>query len=127
MDILQYSLEDKTFSKEEVEFFAIAKDIKSKIESNYLVFDKDTSELRPSTYKDYCLILDRNSSFDLAKKIFSYFEIPLTLYKDEDLNQSYDIFIIYHLFSFLVHIYHQDFNQEFTYSFVKYSRCHYWQ
>lgn len=122
MDILQYSLEDKTFSKEEVEFFAIAKDIKSKIENNYLVFDKDTSELRPSTYKDYCLILDRNSSFDLAKKIFSYFEIPLTLYKDEDLNQSYDIFIIYHLFSFLVHIYHQDFNQEFTYSFVSLAR-----
>lgn len=122
MDIFTYSLQDKQFSKEEVEFFKVAQDINKKIQEGYLVFDKDTSELRPCTYKDFCLILDRNSSFDLAKKIFSYFDIPLSLYKDEELNQSYDMALFYHLFSFLVHIYQKNYDAEFTYAFVGLSR-----
>ena len=122
MDIIEYSKKDKNFSNEEIEFFTIAEDIKKKIENSYPVFDKETGELRPSTFKDYCLILDRNSSFDLAKKIFSYFEIPLTLYKDEELNQSYDIYIIYHMFSFLTHLYKKDYKDDYSYSFVSLAR-----
>ena len=122
MEILNYTLEEKSYSKEEVEFFTIAQDIQKKIHCGYQVLDKDSMELRPCTFKDFCLILDRNSSFDLAKKIFSYFDIPLSLYKDEELNQSYDMAIFYHLFSFLVHIYQKKYDREFSYAYVGLAR-----
>ena len=38
--------------------------------------------------------MDRTSDFDLYKKIFEYMGIPLTLYKDDKLNTSDNIYII---------------------------------
>ena len=122
MDVLTYSCEETTYSKEEIEFFTIAQDINQKLQENYQVFDKDTLELRPATYKDFCLILDRNSSFDLAKKIFAYFDIPLSLYKDEELNQSDNIYLVKHLLSFLLHMKRKVYDEDYAYSFVSIAR-----
>ena len=70
------------FSKEEIEAFIIANDIKKKVENKYQIFDKDELVLRNAEYNDFVILMDRTSSFDLYKKIFEYMHIPLTLYKD---------------------------------------------
>ena len=71
-EILNYKYEDKTYTKEEIEIFTIATDIKNKIESHYKVFDKDNMIVRDIEYKDFCIIMDRNTEFPKYKKIFEY-------------------------------------------------------
>ena len=127
MIIYTYNTDSKEYSKEEIEIFAIAKDILEKIEHNYPVLDKNTNTLRPVTYKDFCIIMDRNSTFDLTKKIFEFLSIPLSLYKDEELNNGYDIYIIKNILNLLIHLKERNFNQEFRYSLVSIARSFLYQ
>ena len=76
MEIYTYEYDKSIgFTKEEIEAFTIAKDIRNKIDNNYQVFDKDTSLLRNIKYDDFAIIMDRSTTFDLYKKIFNYFMI----------------------------------------------------
>ena len=61
----------RTYRPEEIEAFIIANDIQKKVESHYQVYDKDNHELRNIAYNDFSILLDRKTSFDLYKKIFS--------------------------------------------------------
>ena len=60
------------YNKEEIEAFIIAKDIIDKYNGQYKVFDKDRGVLRNIIYNDFSIIIDRATSFELYKKIFSY-------------------------------------------------------
>ena len=122
MIIYTYNAETKEYTKEEIEIFAIAKDILEKIKCNYSVLDKNTNTLRPVTYKDFCIIMDRNSTFDLTKKIFEFLGIPLSLYKDEELNNGYDIYIIKNILTLLIHLKNRNYDQEFRYVFTSLAR-----
>jgi ATP-dependent helicase/nuclease subunit A len=53
--------EDDIHSNEEIEAFIIANDINNKINNKYLVFDNE--QLRPATYKDFCILMDRTNNF----------------------------------------------------------------
>ena len=119
MEIYQYEY-DKTigFTKEEIEAFMIAQDIKEKIDKNYQIFDKDTSELRKIKYDDFAIIMDRATNFDLYKKIFNYFSIPTTLLKDEKMNEESDILVINNVIRFLIKINKKEVDTEFKYLFV---------
>ena len=101
--VLEYE-EDEKYTNAEIEIFAIAKDIKEKIDSKYQVFNKDDKVLRDITYNDFVILMDRTTDFDLYKKIFEYVGIPLTLYKDDKLNNSDDIYIIKNILDFIVKI-----------------------
>ena len=68
LKILNYYYEDKKYSKEEIEIFTIANDIKNKINNKYQVLDKKTNTLRNINYNDFCIIMDRGSEFDKYKK-----------------------------------------------------------
>ena len=127
MIIYTYSTDSKEYSKEEIEIFAIAKDISEKITMKYPVLDKNTTTLRPVTYKDFCIIMDRNSTFDLTKKIFEFLGIPLSLYKDEELNNGYDIYIIKNLLNLVIHLKERNYHQEFRYSLVSIARSFLYQ
>ena len=73
MEVYNYQKDSsKKFKEEEIEATIIAKDIIEKVESKYLVFDKDTKILRPIEYKDFVILLDRSKQFSLYKKIFEY-------------------------------------------------------
>lgn len=101
MDILTYDNNDE-YKKEEIEIFTIANDIKKKIDSNYLIYDKDESIVRKLEYKDIVILMDRATNFELYKKIFEYLNIPLTLYKDELINDNVDISIIKNIIGFMI-------------------------
>ncbi len=96
MEIYHYDKDNdllKKFKKEEIEAFIIARDIKEKVENHYQIFDKDEKILKDITYNDFSILIDRSTNFELYKKIFLYFNIPLSIYKDETLTNS-DIFSV---------------------------------
>ncbi len=123
--ILEYDdTKDKKYSKEEIEIFAIAKDIKDKISSKYQVFNKDDKVLRDITYNDFVILMDRTTDFDLYKKIFEYVGIPLTLYKDDKLNNSDDIYILKNIIDYIVKINLKEFDTEFKYDYISIARSY---
>jgi len=124
MEILEYPHANKEFQKEEIEIFTIAKDILNKVKNNYPVYNKDTEEIHPATWSDFVIIMDRNSTFDLTKKIFEYFKIPLSMYKDEELNESMDLYILKNLITLLLSIKEHKKNNEFKYAFTSIARSY---
>lgn len=127
-EVLEYQKpEDKQYSQAEIEIFTIAKDIKNKINSNYQVFDKDEKVLRNISYKDFVILMDRSSDFDLYKKIFEYEGIPLTVYKDPSLNNSDDIYILKNIIDYIVKINLKEFDKEYRYDFTSIARSYLYQ
>lgn len=123
MSILRYPYERGVeFSKEEIEAFMIAKDIEKKVSSGYLVFDKETSALRPSSYQDYVILMDRTTNFELYKKIFEYLKIPLSIHKDEVLTNEIDSLVLKNLLCLIKKIKEKSYDLEFKYYFMSVAR-----
>lgn len=123
MSILRYPFEKGSeFSKEEIEAFMIVKDIREKVTNGYLVFDKETASLRPSTYQDYVILMDRTTNFELYKKIFEYLKIPLSIHKDEVLTNEIDSLVLKNLLCLIKKIKEKSFDIEFKYYFTSVSR-----
>ena len=110
------------FSKEEIEIFTIANDIKDKVNNKYQVFDKDKCILRDITYNDFVILMDRTSKFDLYKKIFGYLKIPLTKYTDTSITNESDTAIIKNIISLIINTYQNNYLTEFKYSFTSIAR-----
>ena len=121
-EVYTYDYKDSEFSKEEIEIFIIANDIKNKVESKYQVFDKDELILRDITYNDFVILIDRSTSFDLYKKIFEYVGIPLSILKDEKLNTDIDITILKNLINFIIKVKKKEYDTEFKYLFTSITR-----
>ncbi len=123
LEIYEYPLpNDKYFKKEEIEAFIIANDILDKIKNHYQVFDKDEKKLRDITFKDFSIIIDRSSSFELYQKIFLYKHIPLSVYKDEYLTNSSLFLVIKNIFRLIAFVYDHDMGKEMTYAFLSVGR-----
>ena len=123
-EILNYKYENKTYTKEEIEIFTIATDIKNKIESHYKVFDKDNLIVRNIEYRDFCIIMDRNTEFSKYKKIFECMQIPLTLYQDEVLTLEQDILVLKNIMNFIIKISKKEYDTEFKYCFTSIARSY---
>ncbi len=123
LEVLEYEVDKESeFSKEEIEIFAIAKDIKEKVDNKYQVFDKSKKILKDVKYSDFVILMDRTTNFDLYKKIFEYLGIPLTLYKDETLNNSDDIYIIKNIIELIIKINTNTYDTQFKYDFISVAR-----
>lgn len=118
IDVLNYkNLFDKNkkfYSKAELEAFIIANDIKEKIESNYKVFDtKDINTgLRSCKFSDFCILMPSSTNFSLYKKVFEYFKIPLTVFKNESLIDGDEIYTLKNLLMFINSIYNSTFDEK---------------
>ena len=121
LEILSYD-KDGYFSNEEIESFLIARDIENKIKSGYEVIDKKTGKLRKAKYSDFCIIMDRGSSFDLYKKVFEYKHLPLNIYEDRKLTTEVDILLIKNIYTLILKIRDRVFDNDFKYAFVSVSR-----
>lgn len=125
MDILNYTYDkDSKFTKEEIEIFTVAKDIKEKVASGYEMMDKETMQKRSVNYGDFVILMDRSSSFNLYKKVFEYLNIPITIYRDKTISDSVDISIIKNIYNLLVLIKNRDFGTMFSYSFMAVARSY---
>lgn len=123
LEIYNYE-KSKQYSKEDIEIFTVAKDIKQKIDNHYQVLDKDTNTLRDIRYSDICIIMDRNTAFDKYKKIFEYFNLPLVLYKDEVLTNEIDIILIKNIINLIIKIKNKEYDNIFRYYFTSIARSY---
>lgn len=124
LKILNYYYEDKKYSKEEIEIFTIANDIKNKINNKYQVLDKKTNTLRNINYNDFCIIMDRGSEFDKYKKIFEYLSIPLSIYQDEKLTNEDDIYVLKNIIGLILKIKDKNYDKEFKHFFISIARSY---
>lgn len=123
LEILNYQDEEE-YSKEEIEIFAIAKDIKEKIKKGYEIIDKDTWKPRKVKYDDFAILIDRSSSFNRYKKIFEYLNIPLNVYREQTITESKDLLILANIYSLIINIYNAAQNKDFKYSYVSVARSY---
>ena len=125
LEIYNYDYDkNSSFKKEEIEAFIIAKDIKDKINNKYQVFDKDNLILRDIEYNDFVILMDRSTNFELYKKIFEYLGIPTTLYKDENIVNENELYLIKNIISFIIKIKLNEFDTEFKYLFTSINRSY---
>ena len=115
---------DKGFTKEEIEAFIIAKDIKDKVSSKYQIFDKDKLLLRDASYKDFAILLDKSANFDLYKKIFEYLEIPMTKYVSTNIIKEQEICLIKNILKLIISCRENKFDVEFKYAFISLARSY---
>jgi ATP-dependent helicase/nuclease subunit A len=116
------------FKEEEIEAFIIANDILNKVNNHYQVFDKDEKKLRDITFNDFSILIDRSTNFELYKKIFLYKQIPLSIYKDEYLNNSSLFLVIRNIFKLINLVYENKHNKEMEYTYLSIGRsflCNY--
>ena len=125
MEILNYEKpEDKTYSKDEIEIFTIAKDIQTKIQNQYQIMDKETNKPKTLEYKDIAILIDRSSKFELYKKIFEYLNIPITIYRDKAINNSDEIILFKHIYNLILS---DKIDTTFKYSFTALARSYLFQ
>ena len=89
-----------------------------------IVYNKDDKVLRDITYNDFVILMDRTTDFDLYKKIFEYVGIPLTLYKDDKLNNSNDIYIIKNIIDYIVKLNKKEYDTKFKYDYISIARSY---
>ena len=125
LEIYNYEYNRETgFKKEEIEAFIIGNDIKNKISSHYKVFDKDNLVLRDALYKDFVILMDRSTNFNLYKKVFEYLGIPTTLYMDENILNENEIHIIKNIIDLIIKIKNKEYDTDFKYSFISVARSY---
>ena len=122
LDIYAYDAKDKEYSKLEKEAFIIANDIKEKINSKYLVYDKDADSLREIEYRDFVILLDRATDFTTYKQVFEYLGLPITLYEDEKTSGSTDLYLLKNFFIMAKSIITNNYDAKFKLAFTSISR-----
>ena len=123
LEIYNY-LPDPNFTKEEMEAFIIANDIKKKVTSNYEVFDKT---LRPCKYSDFCILIDRTTTFDTYKKIFDFLNVPINIYKDDNIMISDETSLINNIIKFIINIKNNKCNETSRFCFASIARSYLYQ
>ena len=122
LEIYSYPFDKNSkFTKEEIEIFIIANDIKNKIDDNYQVFDKDKLQKRNVNYSDFAILIDKSTAFNQYRQIFEYMNIPLSVYKDETIVDSVDLVLIKNIINLVINKKH---DQSFKYSFISVLRSY---
>lgn len=128
INILNYKIEKDSnylrYTKDEIEAFAVAKDIQKKITEKYQVVDKKTGKLRNIQYSDFVILMDRSSKFTLYKKVFEYLKIPLTILKDENIMEQNEIYLIRNLLKLIECVENKEENNRFRYCFTSIARSY---
>ena len=107
LEIYNYEKNNKN-TTEEIESFIIANDIKNKINNKYQVYDNG---LRPCKYSDFCILMDRGTTFKTYKKVFDYLNIPLHIYQDEDILFETETYLINNIIGLLINIKNKIFDE----------------
>ena len=122
MEIINYNSKDSKFSKEEIEAFIIANDIKNKIDNKYLVYDKKDKQLREAKYSDFVILARRSKNFELFKKILEYNGIPLTIEADVTIKEDASLIILKNLLLLVTNIYNKNYDCNFKHQFISIMR-----
>ena len=122
MEIINYNTEDTIYSKEEIEAFIIANDIKNKINNKYQVFDKKNESLRDAKYSDFVILVSKSKDFNLFKKIFEYNNVPLSIQADVTIKEDLSLVLLKNLLLLVINIYNKTFDTSFKHEFISIMR-----
>jgi ATP-dependent helicase/nuclease subunit A len=100
LSIMRYATEPQ--DKEKHEPRLIARDIKEKITLGVQVVDETTHRLRPATYKDFAILIDRKTNFESFLEVFNEEGIPLDVFAERDLSDSDFFRVIKNLIGFIL-------------------------
>ncbi|MCH5179793.1 MAG: UvrD-helicase domain-containing protein [Erysipelotrichales bacterium] len=101
-EIYYFDSKESNLSKAEYEAHLVAQDIVKKLNEQYKVYDRKNKELRPCKYSDFALLIDKRRSFNLYKKVFDKYQLPLKSYQKDKLitslvgNLFYDALTVIH-------------------------------
>ncbi len=119
LEIYNYNYDKNgIYTREEIEAFIIANDIKKKVELGYKVFDKDELIIRNISYSDFVILMDKSTSFSLYKKIFEYLEVPLTIYKDEKITEDIVLSMLKNILLLIQKVHDKEYDIKFKYLFI---------
>ncbi|MBP3635515.1 MAG: UvrD-helicase domain-containing protein [Bacilli bacterium] len=119
LEIYNYNYDKNgIYTKEEIEAFIIANDIKKKIESKYKVFDKDELIIKEANYSDFVILMDKSINFSLYKKIFEYLGVPLTIYKDEKITEDIVLSMLKNTLLLIQKVHDEEYDIKFKYLFI---------
>jgi ATP-dependent helicase/nuclease subunit A len=124
LQILNYPYDKQAYpftelNKHEVEAFLMAQDIQKRCG----VFKvRDGNTVRPCEYRDFCIIVDRTTNFDLYKQILTHFSIPAVIEKDERISDCDLIYAIKAVFTLLEKIADKEYDYDFRFSFLSLAR-----
>ena len=124
LEIYDYSDIETAYTKEEIEIFTVANDIKNKISNHYQVMDKKTNTLRDIKYSDFVILMDKSKQFNLYKKIFEYLEIPLTIERDANLLNNNNINIIKNLCELIILESKKQYDTTYDFDFLSVARSY---
>ena len=125
IEIFNYEYDkDTKYTKEEIEIFSVANDIKNKVLNKYQVMDKKTNKLRDITYNDFVILMNKSKNFELYKKIFEYLEIPLTIKRDDNLLNNININIIKNMCELILLQKNKQFDDNYKYNFLSIGRSY---
>lgn len=121
IECLRYGVEDgKDKTDSEVEI--IASDIINKINGEYPIYDNEVKKLRPISFHDFAILIDRKTKFDTYLKVFSKLGIPLKVEKDDDLANSDVLLVFQNLLRLLLAVTNDCYDATFNHAFVSVAR-----
>lgn len=125
IEILNYEYDKSLgYTKEEIEIFFIANDIKEKVRNKYQIFDKDEKVLRDACYSDFAILLDKSTNFDLYKKIFEYMEVPIIKHTTTNITNEVEIALIKNILKLIISAKDKKYDTEFKYAFISLARSY---
>lgn len=83
INFLTYDCEKYKLRKHQYEI--IAKDIINKISNKMKLLDASKGEFYDCTYKDFAIIVDRNTNFDEIIRVFNEYQIPIFAVEDSNI------------------------------------------
>lgn len=105
----------------ETEANMIARDIINKINSGYKVFDE--GKLRKAKFSDFCIIMDRGTTFDEYSRIFTKYKIPLFVHNDENIKDVQIVKLLRNILILVKSILNKDYySKQFKKAFVTTAR-----
>lgn len=104
-----------------VEANIIARDIIDKINNHYQVLDGKT--LRDVKFSDFCILMDRGTTFEDYYKVFSSYQIPLFIDNDENIKNTQIVKLLANILKIVKGIFnHEYYQKEFKKAFVSVAR-----
>ena len=106
-----------------IEARMIASDIKRKVESGYLVYDK-ANKIRPCKYSDFAIIVRTKKGFNMYQKLFYENGIPLNLKVDDVLTEVDAIIVLQTIFALVDYRINKTENADIKHLFASLARSY---
>lgn len=126
MEIISYDNSEKKYNDKEIEAFLIADDINRRLANKETITDFQNGAMiaRALEYRDFSVLVDKSTNFELIKKILEYRGIPTTIYKDISIKDEDEVYILKNLITLIIGVKKERLDNEFKHAFLSIARSY---